>query len=169
MIRLRPLLHRRFTSSKVANIDVSRIPELLSNPTWSVSSLLPSEGSTEPAEITPATLHHLLRLSALPPPATPEKEKELLAALHNHLHFVRAIQEVDTEGVEPLSRIGDEVEPVQIRLEEVMGETEREPMLDWNPMDLASKKVGEFYVVDAKNGDEMEPVEAETKSQEKET
>ncbi|KAK3345268.1 hypothetical protein B0H65DRAFT_201342 [Neurospora tetraspora] len=100
---------------------------ILSTPTWSVRSLLPpsrptssTPSSTQPeeSEITPQTLTHLSRLSALPPPSAsdPSSTARLLSALHSHLHFVRSIQSVDTtdpsslEGQElaPLSSIRDE-------------------------------------------------------------
>jgi Asp-tRNA(Asn)/Glu-tRNA(Gln) amidotransferase C subunit len=55
-------------------------------------------------------LHHLLRLSALPQPRSPEEEAEMLQTLHSQLHFVRDIQNVNTEGVEPLQSIRDETE-----------------------------------------------------------
>lgn len=84
-------------------------------PTWSARALLPSSSTTSsntspsPQDtITPKTLHHLLRLSSLPPPSTPQEESALLNTLHTQLHFVRAIQAVDTKGVAPLTSIRDE-------------------------------------------------------------
>ncbi|OWP02340.1 hypothetical protein B2J93_3128 [Marssonina coronariae] len=62
------------------------------------------------SEITPKKLHHLLRLSALPLPKSSEEEASMLATLHSQLHFVQDIQNVDTEGVEPLQSIRDETE-----------------------------------------------------------
>ncbi|EGO56473.1 hypothetical protein NEUTE1DRAFT_65058 [Neurospora tetrasperma FGSC 2508] len=106
--------------SPPSQIDPSVI---LSTPTWSVRSLLPPSStpssSTQPeeSEITPQTLHHLARLSALPPPSAsdPASTTRLLSALHSHLHFVRAIQSVDTtdpsdqaKELAPLSSIRDE-------------------------------------------------------------
>jgi len=61
-------------------------------------------------EISPKQLHHLLRLSALPQPKSPEEESEMLKTLHSQLHFLRDIQTVDTEGIEPLRSIRDETE-----------------------------------------------------------
>jgi len=86
------------------------IDALLSKPSWSVRSLLPDPRTPPSEEITPAKLHHLLRLSALPLPKSPEEEVEMLKTLHSQLHFVKDIQEVDTEGVEPLQSIRDETE-----------------------------------------------------------
>ncbi|KAI1820962.1 hypothetical protein F4861DRAFT_521022 [Xylaria intraflava] len=80
----------------------------LSQPTWSVRSLLPPTNSPSTTTITPETLHHLLRLSALPPPKSPAEESQMLATLSSQLHFVRAIQRVDTAGITPLRVIRDE-------------------------------------------------------------
>ncbi|KAI1737095.1 hypothetical protein F4680DRAFT_220367 [Xylaria scruposa] len=82
------------------------LASLLSQPTWSVRSLLPS--SSQPNTITSKTLHHLLRLSALPLPQLQEEEAQMLATLSSQLHFVRAIQGVDTTDVAPLRVIRDE-------------------------------------------------------------
>src|SRR3954454_3409908 len=81
---------------------------LLSKPTWSVRSLLPDSSNPPAQEITPQKLRHLLHLSALPQPKSPVEEAEMLKTLHSQLHFVRDIQSVDTEGVEPLQSIRDE-------------------------------------------------------------
>lgn len=91
--------------------------KVFASPSWSVRALLPtsSPSSSSPTprdidatKISPKTLHHLLRLSSLPPPSTPEEESALLDTLHTQLHFVRAIQAVDTTGVAPLTSIRDE-------------------------------------------------------------
>ncbi|KAI2631703.1 hypothetical protein GGS21DRAFT_157520 [Xylaria nigripes] len=86
------------------------IASLLSQPSWSVRSLLPpkSASTTITPTITPETLHHLLRLSALPPPKSPAEESQMLATLSSQLHFVRAIQSVDTTDITPLRVIRDE-------------------------------------------------------------
>lgn len=97
------------------------LDQLFAHPTWSVRTLLssPSASHTDPSSsssssstttntITPATLHHHLRLSALPPPASPADEARLLATLRTQLRLVRAVQAVDTAGVEPLRAIRDE-------------------------------------------------------------
>ncbi|TAQ89165.1 hypothetical protein B7494_g2546 [Chlorociboria aeruginascens] len=100
---------RRYSSNPPAKepLDIS---SLLSKPTWSVRSLLPDPSILPTQEITPKKLHHLLRLSALPQPKSPEEEAEMLETLHSQLHFVRDIQGVDTDGVEPLRSIRDETE-----------------------------------------------------------
>ncbi|KAI1118173.1 hypothetical protein F5Y14DRAFT_300173 [Nemania sp. NC0429] len=90
------------------------LASLLSQPTWSVRSLLPPppdapSSSDEPTPaVTAKTLHHLLRLSALPQPSSRDEEAQMLATLSSQLRFVRAIQSVDTSGVAPLRAIRDE-------------------------------------------------------------
>lgn len=83
------------------------LTSIFANPTWSVRSLLPSSPLSAD-EVTPATLHHLLRLSALPPPGQSGEKDRMLGTLRAQLHFVRDVQSVDTRGVEPLRSIQDE-------------------------------------------------------------
>ncbi|KAL3474987.1 hypothetical protein BJX99DRAFT_247891 [Aspergillus californicus] len=96
----------RYYSSKADNADIE---SMLATPTWSVSALLP-DAAAKPStpSVTPAQLRHLLRLSALPQPSTPEEEKQMLEKLESQIHFVKQIQRVDTTGVEPLQSIRDE-------------------------------------------------------------
>jgi Asp-tRNA(Asn)/Glu-tRNA(Gln) amidotransferase C subunit len=61
-------------------------------------------------EITREKLHHLLRLSALPPPKNKVEEDSMLNTLAAQIHFVKEIQKVDTTGVEPLVAIRDETD-----------------------------------------------------------
>ena len=65
-------------------------------------------GEKEENTITPEKLRHLLRLSALPEPASPLEEAKMLRDLRSQIHFVKQIQRVDTTGVEPLVAIRDE-------------------------------------------------------------
>ncbi|KAI1418238.1 hypothetical protein F5Y13DRAFT_150921 [Hypoxylon sp. FL1857] len=95
------------TASRRSSSEIKPIADILSKPSWSVRSLLPSTESND-TKITPKTLHHLLRLSALPPPSSAEEESRMLQTLESQLHFVRAIREVDTTDVEPLRAIRDE-------------------------------------------------------------
>ncbi|KUJ13275.1 uncharacterized protein LY89DRAFT_651393 [Mollisia scopiformis] len=98
---------RELQSSKKQLLDVEA---LLSKPTWSVRSLIPDDNVLPEDEITPEKLHHLLRLSALPLPKSSAEEAKMLKILHSQLHFVRDIQKVNTDGVEPLRSIRDETE-----------------------------------------------------------
>ena len=85
---------------------------LLAKSTWSVRSLLPDPDTPVPPSeiITREKLHHLLRLSALPYPETIAEEEAMIETLHSQLHFVKDIQKVNTEGVEPLISLRDETE-----------------------------------------------------------
>ncbi|KAI0163185.1 hypothetical protein BJ166DRAFT_625097 [Pestalotiopsis sp. NC0098] len=154
--------------------------EILAKPTWSVRSLLPptSPASTpetqveEVEEITPQTLRHLLRLSALPPPSTPAEESQLLATLRAQLHFVRRIQSIDTSKTRPLVSIRDETAAgvreqtvgladleAALAAEDVVGHAKRprrrrarssqqiEGVEDWDVLKGASEKVGRYFVV----------------------
>ncbi|KAI5856068.1 hypothetical protein BZA05DRAFT_225752 [Tricharina praecox] len=187
---LRHQLRRSSTSSITSAPAAVSIPDFLRVPSWSVASLLPpsptsSTSSTSPSSpstsppltststpstlttptITPQTLHHLLRLSALPPPPTPSATASLLSSLHAHLHFIQSMQCVDTTGVSALSRVEDEVVRPQITWEDAtktpvrMQRFERgmrgQGRVGWSPMGLAQKVVGGFYVVDEKVTEEL--------------
>ncbi|KAH8778810.1 hypothetical protein F5883DRAFT_600802 [Diaporthe sp. PMI_573] len=105
-----PLLAVVHPFHDTADQHSSESPDLASifvKPTWSVRSLLPSSPPSA-EEVTPATLYHLLRLSALPPPRNGAEKDRMLGTLRAQLHFVRDIQSVDTRGVEPLRSIRDE-------------------------------------------------------------
>lgn len=151
------------------------IEALLSKPTWSVQSLLPTESDTTP-QITPAQLHHLLRLSALPQPKSPEEEAEMLKTLQSQLHFVKEIQSVDTTDVEPLQAIRDETEEAILENtigvetlkeafanEEVKGRNRRprrrrdfkveKDAEEWDVLGTASRTVGKYFVVKSSNSD----------------
>ncbi|PQE04848.1 hypothetical protein CJF30_00004646 [Rutstroemia sp. NJR-2017a BBW] len=105
LINIRRLPHR--PRGPVIPVSLER---LLAKPSWSVRSLLPSEEDVDSGEITKEELHHLCRLSALPVPTSSREEKQLLGTLHTQLHFLREIQKVDTEGIEPLRSIRDETQ-----------------------------------------------------------
>ena len=101
------------------------VEDILARPTWSVRSLLPEYASqtkiaqptaetntaqptSKNEEVTREKLHHLLRLSALPLPKSPAEESKLLSTLRSQIHFVRAVQSVDTTNIKPLVAIRDE-------------------------------------------------------------
>jgi hypothetical protein len=163
---------RSYGSGPTDKLDIAAI---LSKPTWSVRSLLPDPSNPPSEEITPKQLHHLLRLSALPQPKSPEEEAEMLKTLHSQLHFVRDIQSVNTDGVEPLQSIRDETEEgikditigledlkEALQAEEIKGRNRRprrkrdEPIdtkgvEDWDVLGTASEKVetplGKYFIV----------------------
>lgn len=150
------------------------IEDFLSKPTWSVESLLPTEEQINQAEeITSKQLHHLLRLSALPPPSSEEEEAKMLRDLKSQLHFVKEIQKVDVTGIKPLQSIRDETELAEkqseigmealkeaLAQEEVVGKyhkrIRRKPgpkqaekgVEDWDVLGQAPKKVGRYFVVE---------------------
>jgi len=151
------------------------IAELLSKPTWSVKSLLPTEAQINAeTSITSKQLHHLLRLSALPSPSSAVEEASMLRDLRSQLHFVKAIQQVDTTGVEPLRIIRDETVEAEkeneitlgsmkeaLGNEEVVGKhhkrirrrhvvnEETSKSEDWDVLGQAPKKVGRYFVVES--------------------
>ncbi|KAI4757215.1 hypothetical protein E4T52_09353 [Aureobasidium sp. EXF-3400] len=106
--RLSRCLTRNFHTTRPTRSKVN-VDDLLSRPTWSLDTLLPSSTSaSETPTITSKQLHHLLRLSALPPPADSHAEQKMLDSLHSHLHFVTHIRSVDTTGITPLQSLRDE-------------------------------------------------------------
>ena len=159
--------------STSAPLRSDQIAEMLANPSWSVKSLSATSDELKPGEIiTQKQLHHLLRLSALPLPTSAEEEAGMIKTLKSQLHFVRAIQRVDTTGVEPLQGIRDETKEAEeenavtleslkehLEKEEVVGYSRRirrkkslEPLSEeaneWDPLALASKKIGRYIVVE---------------------
>ncbi|MCJ1397803.1 hypothetical protein MMC11_000999 [Xylographa trunciseda] len=146
---------------------------MLTKPSWSVKSLLDSEGSSKSDPVvTQKQLHHLLRLSALPLPTTAEEESNMIKTLEFQLHFVRAIQSVDTTGVQPLQSIRDETEEAakenEITLESLQGDLDKEEVVGrskrirrrkdlaavsqeefrFDPLAQATKKIGRYIVVE---------------------
>lgn len=157
-------------TSKSRAVDVD---DLLSKPTWSVSTLLPSqEPATSTPEISSKQLHHLLRLSALPPPKDPAEESKMLRTLSSQLHFVKEIQRIDTTGVEPLQSLRDETvageQSAELGLEALKDALAKEDVRgkfhkrirrrrdaeleraedEWNVLGTASKKTGRYFVVE---------------------
>ncbi|PNY28483.1 Uncharacterized protein TCAP_01574 [Tolypocladium capitatum] len=147
--------------------------DMLSEPTWSVRSLRgPSTPSPEQQPITPPQLHHLLRLAALPQPASADEEAAMITTLQNQLQFVRAVQRVDTAGVEPLSAIRDETDEAvranTVGLEDLREVLNREARVghykrprrvkekveaeaeQWDALSTASRKAGKYFVVESR-------------------
>ena len=175
--QLLPALFRTRAGCRLLS-STSQAPDdfdgMLKEPSWSVKSLFESEGSAPAPAITKKQLYHLLRLSALPLPESEDQEAKMIKDLQSQLKFVRAIQEVDTEGVEPLQSIRDETQDAQreneitvttlreeLDKEEVVGKRGRirrrmevpdaardEQVNDWDPLSQAPKKLGRFIVVD---------------------
>jgi Asp-tRNA(Asn)/Glu-tRNA(Gln) amidotransferase C subunit len=160
-------------------IHPDELEQLLAEPTWSVESLLPPKTRAPDApKITSQQLHHLLRLSALPPPETPEQEQKMLDTLVAQLHFVGKIQEVDTTGVKPLRGIRDETMAAEaeqtvtfetlkdaLDKEKVIGRHHKRLQRDTTPVDAkdvegwdvlgsAERKSGRYFVVESERPQE---------------
>ncbi|CAO2651197.1 Nn.00g094940.m01.CDS01 [Neocucurbitaria sp. VM-36] len=175
-----PLSSREIPSSTAPCVRENRgihpdeLEQLLVEPTWSVESLLPPKTRAPDApQITSQQLHHLLRLSALPPPETPEQEQKMLDTLAAQLHFVGKIQQVDTTDVKPLRAIRDEtaraeqeqtitLETLQEALnkEKIVGHHYKRIQRDTTPVDAkdvenwdvlgsAERKIGKYFVVES--------------------
>ncbi|KAJ5643406.1 uncharacterized protein N7484_005913 [Penicillium longicatenatum] len=169
-IRYNAKVLRGYSSSQTAQLE-----SILAKPSWSVRSLLPDE-SSEPStpSITPKQLHHLLRLSALPQPASAEEEQSMLRTLESQIHFVKEMQTVDTTGIEPLRSIRDEtaaaaqetaigldqlrdalakeqVSGRRRRIQRIQGERNSHPdgsAWDGDALGYASKTKGKYFVVE---------------------
>ncbi|SMQ46636.1 unnamed protein product [Zymoseptoria tritici ST99CH_3D7] len=173
-LQLRPTAKasRRIFSSchPLAQSKQLDVEALLSKPTWSVASLLPSDAAaTETPEVSSSQLHHLLRLSALPPPTSPSEETAMLQTLTSQLHFVKQIQSVDTTNVEPLRSLRDETEEgekeAELGLEALKGALAKEEVRGkfhkrirrkrevqdaekWDVLGHAERKTGRYFVVE---------------------
>lgn len=94
--------HRGYAQS--SNVKIS-----LSEPSWSVKSLLPRKSEDESTRtVSREQLHHLMRLSALNLPQNEVEEDHILQGLDAHLNFVKDIQSVDTSDVKPLRNFHNE-------------------------------------------------------------
>ncbi|KAG6013543.1 hypothetical protein E4U54_006586 [Claviceps lovelessii] len=149
--------------------------DILSEPSWSIRSLRePSSPAAEAAStetITTKQLHHLLRLAALPLPQSPAEEASMIETLQSQLHFVRAVQRVNTAGVEPLRAIRDET-PEAVRENTVTLEDMKPFLSDeqlvgyykrprrtrkgieeadekWDVLGTASRRAGKYFVVES--------------------
>ena len=91
----------------------AEIHDFLSQPSWSTKDLLKPQARLEESQISRDKLHHLLRLSALPLPTSDAEEQQMIKDLESQLTFVQSIQEIDTEGIEPLQSIRDETKRAQ--------------------------------------------------------
>ncbi|KAF7196454.1 hypothetical protein HII31_02182 [Pseudocercospora fuligena] len=176
-----PSIQLRSYSTTLARRDqpgprrVVELEELLSKPTWSVASLLPDGVPRDGMpEVASKQLHHLLRLSALPPPKDVEEESKMLATLSSQLHFVRDVQRVNTKDVNPLSSLRDETaqgeKEAELGMDALEGALAKEELRGqhhkrlrrkhekrqgqaqeqgrWDVLGNASKKTGRYFVVE---------------------
>ena len=151
---------------------VKDIEAMLAQPSWSVNSLFTPDHSSADPQVSKKQLHHLLRLSALPLPANEAEEAKMLQDLESQLRFVRAIQEVDTDGVEPLVSLRDETVEAEKESEITVdtlkedfaketvtgirgrittsGRAEKEDAEEWDALACAPKTVGRYIALDNK-------------------
>ncbi|RCI16301.1 hypothetical protein L249_2399 [Ophiocordyceps polyrhachis-furcata BCC 54312] len=172
-LRSRRPRHPRLSST--TSTPSRQIASALSTPSWSVHSLRrgPEPAATNLESISPDTLRSLLGLSSLPAAKSDREASTMIATVQSQLRFVRAVQSVDTTGVRPLDSIRDETEdaisestvtladmkptldkevPVghhrrPTRVKDVASSKEE----DWDPLAMAPKKEGKYFVVDASN------------------
>jgi Asp-tRNA(Asn)/Glu-tRNA(Gln) amidotransferase C subunit len=105
----RALVHDASEPGSARQWSMHDLETLLAAPAWSVESLLPPPTPAADApSVSAKQLHHLLRLSALPLPESPNHEAKMLETLSAQLHFVGEMQRADTTGVQPLRAIRDE-------------------------------------------------------------
>ncbi|CAI6268165.1 unnamed protein product [Periconia digitata] len=167
------------TNASIKAVTAQDLDSILAKPTWSVESLQPSRTQASDApRISSKQLHHLLRLSALPLPKTPEDEAKMLDTLSAQLHFVGEIQQVDTKDVKPLRAIRDETEAAEreqtITLETLKDAFAKEQVVgkhhkriqrdttpidakdveDWDVLGAAERKVGTYFVVESERPQE---------------
>ena len=143
---------------------------MLDKASWSVSGLFASNTRNETRScVSKEQLNHLLRLSALPLPATPVEETKMLEDLESQLQFVRAIQGVNTDGVEPLVSIRDETSEAEEESEITFdtlkghfakekrsgirgritrpGDAKKEDVEDWDALACAPKTMGRYIAL----------------------
>jgi Asp-tRNA(Asn)/Glu-tRNA(Gln) amidotransferase C subunit len=160
-------------------VEAKNLADLLAQPTWSVESLLPPKTRAPDApKITSQQLHHLLRLSALPPPENPKAEQRMLDTLSAQLHFVGEIQQVDTTGVKPLRAVRDETSAAEaeqtvtlealkdaLAKEEIIGKhykriqrkttpVDAKDVEEWDVLGSAQRKIGKYFVVESERPQE---------------
>jgi Asp-tRNA(Asn)/Glu-tRNA(Gln) amidotransferase C subunit len=145
-------------------------------PTWSTKSLV---DVPTPNSITPSELRHLLRLSALPLPDSPEMEERLVCSLQRQVRFVQRIQARDTTGVRPLIALRDEtdaaVSEATVKYDDLAEDLDAEVRAgffkrprrirarpvdtkgaeDWDCLSMASEKAGSYFVVRSKQESEL--------------
>lgn len=133
-----------------------QIAELLKTPTWSVGELFIKDPNADRAEKPNAKLlAKLLKQAGLNPiDGDVERQNHLLKEMETQLTFVEHINNVDTTGLEPLVRIG--AVPRTLGMEKVLElEETTQPVAQetiganaWNPTALATKKTGDYFVLE---------------------
>lgn len=167
-------LPRSLRMSSTGAKGPDEIAAMLAQPSWSVKPLLePAKDAIQEIPVTQKQLHHLLRLSALPLPVSDNEETSMIKDLQSQLHFVKAIQKVNTDGVEPLQSIRDETKRAErenmFTVQSLQDEFDKEVVVgrrgritkpevpsgdaeaveDWDPLSQAPKQLGRYFVVEA--------------------
>jgi Asp-tRNA(Asn)/Glu-tRNA(Gln) amidotransferase C subunit len=164
-----PALWQRSKTEDESQLNVEK---LLAKPTWSVASLLPPKDlRPDQSSVSSTQLRHLLKLSALPPPKDDKEESRMLETLTAQLHFVKEIQQVDTDGVEPFRGLRDETAKGEhkaelgltamqdaLAREEIRGKHHRRirrknddkngDFEEWDVLATAENKAGRLFVVE---------------------
>lgn len=115
-VRYRPHQLRRLSTGssaaqrrdKVEGDDADDFSDILPATTWSTRAYFapaPSVAGVATDEVDDAKLDHLLKLSALPAPATADERQALVADLNAQMRFVRRVQTIDTAGVKPMTNV----------------------------------------------------------------
>ncbi|TQS37805.1 hypothetical protein Golomagni_01709 [Golovinomyces magnicellulatus] len=78
------------------------IDKFLNQPSWSTSEILQDKDDSSQTSITDQEIKRLLRLSALPTSIDTQQLELIRRDLQSQLKFVRHVQSIDTDGVEPL-------------------------------------------------------------------
>jgi Asp-tRNA(Asn)/Glu-tRNA(Gln) amidotransferase C subunit len=171
------LLNKIPTTRQLDTANEPQVQKFPSQPSWSVQALLPPSNHV-PADLglTSEKLRHLLRLAALPEPKTEADEAEMLRDLASQLHFVKQLQQVDTEGVEPLRAIRDESDEaekaaeltvdklkhafdgehvvghhyrrIRRRKQPAASQVDIDTPSHWQPLEHAQTPQGKYFVVD---------------------
>ncbi|CCG81787.1 Putative uncharacterized protein [Taphrina deformans PYCC 5710] len=120
--------------------------------------MLPPKGSglTEVEPISASQLDHLLKLSALPQPKDPAARASMMKDLTEQMHFVKAVQDVDTSNTLPLHNLTAEQEDEGgFTYEEAVAEGQSlraaqagqaETTIDYTK--LAARTINGYYTVD---------------------
>ncbi|KAK9479138.1 hypothetical protein V1514DRAFT_329289 [Lipomyces japonicus] len=142
-------LRIRQFSTKITSLQ--QLDEILSAPTWKISSLVPDPSRQKlEKNFTSDTLRRLLRHSGLQFPRDEKEELKMLNDLQRQLGFVDHVQDVDTTGIEPLNRIGED--GIEITWEDVQREEGK--VEEWQPKKIASKMDRGFYVLNEPSREE---------------
>ena len=126
--------HRTFRHQSTIANTFDDIAAMLAKLSWSVKALSKSNENSISELITQKQFHHFFRLSALPLSKSSVEKARMINDLQSQLHFVQAIQRVDTERVKPLQSIRDETKNAErentVTVESLHDELSKEVVVD---------------------------------------